>query len=195
MSDQVLSAIPYWAEPTDPLAWDTLVLGGVTWPGVCDITGGGLVRKIDVKHAKGQDGATITDEGLEPAKLDITLTVYNQTDWQLLQELLPTVWPRKKGGERTPLEIVHPKAALLGIRYIYLTEVPIPEFDKAKQLLTVTLKCMEYVPQPAAPKKAAGTGTGGDEIKSRVYSLNDTPADKADEGMDEDDWVDWGIDE
>ena len=180
MATTAASGVPFWLDVNDPLAWDTVILGGDVWPGLADVSGSGVVRKIDVKKGKGNDGATIKDEGNELAKLTITLTIYNETDWQLLQTLLPKIHPRQTGGPRQPIEIIHPKAALLGIKYIYVTSVPFPDFNKKDQILTLTIEAIEFAPAPRAAKKAAGK-TETDEIKSTSRVFGDVEAQRVDE--------------
>jgi len=156
MSDPSFYRIPFWLSADDPLIWDRLWLGGEEFPGLTTISGQGLQRKIDVKDAKGEDGGSIRDEGYQPARIQISIQIYSESDWQWLQELWPMITPRKKGGVRNPLEILHPVTELLGIRHIYIDTIPVPKL--ADQILTVTFGAIEWIPEPKTVKKGAGTG-------------------------------------
>ena len=152
---------PFWYNTFDPLAWDTVWLGGELFPGIASVTGSGLKRKVDVKKPKGSDGASLRDEGMEPAKLEIELVIYNKTGWEDLQGKLPIITPRKKGGLRTPLSIVHPLTRILGINNIYIDSIPIPDFDKTDGFLTVRFTAIEWFPAPKPVRAGKGAGTSG----------------------------------
>lgn len=154
------NGLPYWDDRDDPLAWDTLILNDEIWPGVCEISGAGVSRKVDVKKGKGEDGATLKDEGYDLARLSITLTIYSDGDWVELQRLLPTIHPRRKGGTRTPISIVNPQCNLLGVSSIYIDKISIPKKPKSGDgLVELEMSAIEWVPEPAPVKGGAGTGT------------------------------------
>ena len=140
--------------------WDTLYLAGERWPGICSISGKGIARRLDQKKSKGSDGATLKDNGNDLAEWTIELLIYNPTDWEDLQRLLPLVSPRRAGGPRQPLAIVYPSLSLLGISSCYVKAVSVPNIDKKSQQLTVTMAAIEWVPKPRKVKKGAGTRRG-----------------------------------
>jgi len=159
--DNTVSGWPHWDQRDWPDAWDALILGEDEWPGVWEISGAGVSRKIDIKKQAGTDGASMTDEGYQPAQLTITGTIWTKDQWSELQRLIPKVHPRKPGGSRTPMEIYHPQSALLGITQIYINKIGIPKKPSAGDgLLTLSMSAVEWVPAPKPVKKAAGTGTG-----------------------------------
>jgi hypothetical protein len=137
--------------------WDVLWLGGVQFPGVWTISGSGVSRKLDVKNPKGAAGASLTDEGDELALLDLDGFMWEQEQIDEFERLLPDIHPRRQGGPKTPLEIYHPMAKLLGIANIYIKQIPIPVHDKKQKTLRVSLKSIEWVPTPKVQKKGAGT--------------------------------------
>jgi hypothetical protein len=160
VAEPVPVGIPHWDDRDDPLVWDTLFLAGEIWPGVCEISGAGVSRKIDVKKSKGSDGATIKDEGYQPAKLTIRLTIYSENDWQLLQALLPSIHPKRKGGVRTPLEISNPQANLLGITQIYIDKIGIPKKPTSGDgLCVLDMSAIEWVPTPKPIKTGGAAGS------------------------------------
>lgn len=160
--------LPFWYNDFDPLAWDTIFLGGELFPGIANVTGPGLKRKVDVKKPKGSDGASLRDEGIEPARLEIELLIYNISDWEDLQGKLPIITPRKKGGLRTPLSIVHPLTRLLGINNIYIDSIPFPELDKSTGFLSVRFTAIEWYPAPKPVKTGKAAGTSGSNKEDHI---------------------------
>jgi hypothetical protein len=167
------SGIPYWDDRDDPLAWDTLWLGDEMWPGLVEISGAGVSRKIDVKKAKDTDGATIKDEGYQPAKLTITVTIYSLYQWGELQRLLPTVHPRRKGGTRTPLDIVNPQANLLGINQIYIDKIAPPKKPgRGDGLCSITMSAIEWVASPKPVTSGAGSPGNAAQMSPADEEMN-----------------------
>jgi len=171
----VATGLQFWTEPDND--WDKLVLGGVVWPGVIsDISGDAVARNLDIKKSKGSDNATITDEGNTNAKFSVTLTIWTDAQWRELQERIPEVHPRRKGGERKPLQIINPQLNLLGINEAYLISIPIPKLDRFKGgPLDFTMGFLEWVPNPKPVKVNTG-GSGkvnnnanqGDEVERQL---------------------------
>jgi hypothetical protein len=170
------AGIAYWDDRGQPIDWEIVYLAGVGWPGVAEVSGAGCSRKIDVQKTKGEDGAALKDEGYEPARLTITLKIYSAQDWQRLQELLPLIHPRKKGGARTPIDICYPSVNLLGITQIYIDKIPIPAKPSAEDgILVLELSAIEWFPEPQPVKKGAGTGKPPDTAdKSAAGGKNGT---------------------
>jgi uncharacterized protein YkwD len=164
-------SLPFWINEEDPLAWDTVYLGGDALPGIASLGGSALKRVMDKKKAKGKDKANLKDEGDQPAELEITLLIYNQIEWNLLQEVVETFRPPKAGGERKPVSIEHPLTQMFGITMVYVTEVAVPSFDKAQQTLTVSVKCVEWVPKPKPVVGGAGTGQCSKAVPKNVSDM------------------------
>jgi hypothetical protein len=159
MADIVGSGVPFWTD--DTAEWDTLILGGTVWPGIWEISGEGVQRKIDLKKSKGSDKATLKDEGYKNAKLTATGTIWTAEQLSELQAILPEVHPRKSGGDRTAMQLIHPAANLIGIDSVYLTGIKVPRLDGPKGgPLTVELSLIEWVPTPKPVKNASGGGGG-----------------------------------
>lgn len=159
MADVVGTGLAYWLE--DSGEWDQLILGGTNWPGIWEIQGEGVERDIDLKKSKGSDQATLKDEGYRNGKFDAVGIIYNDEQWRQLQSLLPEVHPRRKGGDRKALQIIHPQVNVLGIDSAYLTKIRIPELDRTRGgPLVVTLSFIEWVPKPKKVDNASGGACG-----------------------------------
>lgn len=154
-------ALPWVGEPG--LLWDTLLMGGEYWPGLPTVESEPS-RSVDVQKKKGDDGATEADQGYEPAKVKITLKIWLKEQWEELQRLLPLIHPRKKGGLKTPVDIVHPETQLKGVRQIYVTKIgaAVPGRGAETGSLTITFEAIEWFPAPKPAKaKMKASKTGG----------------------------------
>lgn len=149
------------------LLWDTLILGGEVWPGLPTVESD-VSRSIDKQKKKGDDGANLVDQGYEPAKVKITIRIWLQEQWDDLQVKLATVHPRKKGGVRTPVDIIHPETQLKGVRQIYIEHIGPAVAGTGAQcgLLTISIDASEWFPEPKpakpATKKSKAEANGGD---------------------------------
>lgn len=172
---------PWWNEAGEGQdQWDTLIMAGNTWPGLATISGSGVKRRIDAKKTKGKDGAILKDNGLDLASISISLRIWTAEHWQRFNELLPTVHPKRKGGVRTPTEIVHPQCNMLGIKAIYISQIQIPDLDRSTGIMTIDFTAIEWVPAPPVVKRAAGTFGGGPGDQDFVEDLLDVATDVAD---------------
>lgn len=148
----------------DDLLWDTLYLGGEAWPGIPQIETE-KSRDIDIAKQKGQDGATLTDQGYPGATVKITIRVWLDSQWAELNRLLPTIDPRVRGAFRTPIDIIHPEPNLKGVKQIYVKKIGATTVDKG--VVTQVIECAEWFPEtkPAKSKsKTSKTDTTGGAI-------------------------------
>lgn len=144
------TAIPYWLD--DPDAWNHPIIGDVTLPGICTVVAE-KGRDIDVKKTKGKDGATETDNGMEPGTVKISMWLGNRTHWEQWQAIRQKLDPSQPGALKSPMEIVHPACAERGIRNIIIKKISAGT-PTAKGGVTYTFDCVEWFAQPK-PTKAA----------------------------------------
>ncbi len=157
MTQTLGTGLSFWTESDND--WDTLILGGEVWPGIPRIRGRGVGRKLDVKKTKGADIGTVKDEGYKNGRLTISLTIWTSTQWRELQRLLVLIHPRRKGGERRPLDIIHPMANLLGVTTVYVETIPFPDVDFERGgPMVFSFDAIEWTEAPKPVKKASGTG-------------------------------------
>jgi hypothetical protein len=169
-----MSGIPFWDD--DPEAWDHVVLGPHTLPGLAEITNLTKAEKVDVKSPSGSTGASITCSGAEPATLDIVLRVWTREQWGKLQIILPELQPKKPKG--TPYDIAHPKTALRNIKAVYIQEISGPN-NVESGIQEITFKCVEYL-QPSShptttPKTSQGIGTFENQLVDPPKPPSHTP--------------------
>lgn len=146
-----MAELNFWDEPDGP--WDRLQLGNFHMPGAWTVTCE-CSRDIDVKKSKGKDGAHVQDHGYRPATIHLKGTIWEREQWKLLQTILPELHPRKKGGDRAPLNAEHPALAIMGVHTIYVHKIHAPEIgDKGLEL---DIECLEWTPPKGVKKKPAG---------------------------------------
>jgi len=150
-----VAEFPSWIDDAD--AWDRVGLADFYLPGICTVSGLEIARDIDVKKTKGSDGATMTDNGIDPAAFSITMHMTAE-EWPMWLAVLPKVHPRRPGGAREPMAIRHPEPNALGITNIYVKTIKVSP-PSPRGGYTVTLGVIEWFPAPKPVKKAAGKGT------------------------------------
>lgn len=154
-------------------AWDKLIMGGVTWPGVCKID---PVTELEIDVAKqkkkgeevGKD-ATLTDKGYKPATVKATIQIWDREDWEELEKILPKFAPKKTSTVRDAFDIYHPSAALLGIDTVVVQSVSIHHPEE--QTLIVEMQLLQYFPETAIEKKkvvanAGNSRRGGESLEA-----------------------------
>ena len=100
--------IPYWW--ASPEAWDTLVLAGAPMPGVARVAVA-RTRRVEVKGARGQDGADYTLTGYDPAEITISLTIHTEAQFEEAVNLLDAIGPgvaTAKKAKSLAVDIAHP---------------------------------------------------------------------------------------
>lgn len=146
---------PFWdgSGGIQDQAWTAVWLGGVYLPGICTVNCE-RKRSIEKKKTKGTDGTTVTDQGDELVEIKIRVEVYNRDQWREWQAVIGQIWPKKAGGDRQPLEIMHPLPNFLGIKDVYIERLkPNPPEN---QVMIIEIDCTEYAPNPKPVEKAAG---------------------------------------
>lgn len=91
MTDMAISL--FWDDSPD--LWDTVFLDGAALPGIARVSAS-HGRKLDVKSAPGMNGARIVDKGYEPAKVEITLKLWTDEQFQRWLVLAPTLTFRRE---------------------------------------------------------------------------------------------------
>jgi hypothetical protein len=157
-------SISFWGDKNDDGAWNNLILGGCLWPGIATVTIE-KSRDIDQAKSKGKDGITLTDNGFNAAKIDISIKLFEEWHWLAIQNVLPNFDPKITGGTKTPVDIIHPTTSLSGIKYIYIQKINIGNPENG--VLTITIEAIEWFPATKAtsttkkPKGLNGTDKNG----------------------------------
>lgn len=121
-------------------AWNTVILGNVTIPGMCSVKGLDAGLKADKRRKRGADGATSRDLGIEPSKFTIE-TVLTEDDWPAWLVALPKINPRTVGRVRQPVEIVHPAPNMVGVTQVRIVKLQMdPPTARGGMLIKIQLE-------------------------------------------------------
>lgn len=155
--------IPFWY--TDALAWDNVVLGDIICPGSANsIENLSSGRKVDIKEAPGKDGASLVDQGKEPAKFTIVCTLATPQELREWSELVNRV--RVKQGEAPEaFSCAHPQLAMLNITSCYVLEVSGLDHQGAG-VWVGKLSCLEFIP-------LKGSKGGAGKVKNSEVEIRD----------------------
>lgn len=129
---------------TDPDAWDTLTIGGVTFTGQHEWSGDVLKRKLDHRHAPGRDGARVRDKGYDLAELELSLKCTEAQHWADLTALVALLFPRSTDTTRRAAHACdHPALAVAGITEVYAVSMASP-YQSSPTVWETTIKLVEY---------------------------------------------------
>jgi len=125
-------------------AWDVIYLGSQQLPGIVEVSVRKL-RDIDKKKAAGQNGATLTLHGFDPAEGDIKVTIWTPQQFIDLQTMLRAILIPSGKSQPDPLDVTHPKFQTAGVTSV--VPVGIDSIDKGsvQGTMTLTLKVVEYI--------------------------------------------------
>lgn len=156
----------------NPQSWDTVRIGQVTSPGICEIGDWKQKPEWDVKRGKGVLGATITFVGRAPARGTITFKLWTSAHFVAWDSFRPLFKynPAKKAVQA--IDIFHPSLA-----DIELNSVVCEGIGSAKHmgggLYTIDVDLLEYFPPPKA--SAVGTPSGSTSGKSTAGGKSTDP--------------------
>lgn len=147
-----MSRVPWWYDA--PEVWDTLVLAGTPMPGIATVEVQ-RARKVDVKGARGTDGAEYTLTGYEPATVSIELTMWDKDTFDRAAELLEALGPgiaKAKAAKNLAVDISHP-ATQLGapITAIVITDTQYGMPNNGQW--AIKMSATEYLPAKIAKTK------------------------------------------
>jgi hypothetical protein len=156
--------IPAWGGPgvsdQDASAWWTAQIGEFVLPGICTCEGFDRAQELDEKKSKGNDGATLEDNGRPLAKGVIHQEI-TAADWPLAHKIMQSLDPQQKGAVRQPQALIHPHPNALGVTQIRVRKVSITP-PTAVAGMVINYDCIEWTPQPkpAKAKKTVNEGSG-----------------------------------
>lgn len=146
-----------------PELYDHILIGGQRSPGVCTLSGFKRSVAWDVKQGGGQDGASTTRKGKEPASGTVTVYLVDETgqqseqdEWQAFAALLQIAQQ-----QAIAFDVYHPDLMTLKITSAVVTWVGQVEHD-GKGGAKASFGLMEYLPpkkKPAAKPKSKSSGS------------------------------------
>lgn len=149
------------SDVNDPIeqaqSWDTIQLGNVTSPGVCELSGFKRLFGWDVKKGKGTKGSTLTLNEYPPVEGSIKFMLWEVShfeEWAQFRKLFQYD-PTKKPV--TALDIYHPSLADIELKSVVCKSISAIKHE-GKQLYTCEVELIEYHPPPK--KNASGNPAG-----------------------------------
>jgi hypothetical protein len=142
----------------NPEAWDTIIVGQTTSPGICKVSEFKRAHEFDVKKGKGTLGATITFVGRPPAKGSITFQLWTPehfADWDKFRPLLKYD-PTKAAVQA--IDIYHPSLADIDINSVVVESIG-NIVHEGQQLYSITVELLEYFPPPKSSAVSTPTGS------------------------------------
>lgn len=94
------AGVPFWG--TSPEAYDTVVLAGMRFPGICRISGTGFKQRVDTQKAAGVHGSSGKQHGRETCGIDIHITIFTEEHLRSLEKIINAVKPRSGDGKPKP---------------------------------------------------------------------------------------------
>lgn len=138
-------------------AWDSVKIGSVQTPGICEVTVF-KARDVDKKKAAGSDGARLTIHGIEPGTGDIELTIWTPEQLKTLraawEKISPSSNKRPKGVPASApwppaFDVAHPVFKAHAIKSVVVIGAEGPKPGRIKGSRIFTIKWVEYL----APSK------------------------------------------
>lgn len=151
-------------------AWDQLVLGGETFPGLCQIEPSVELSVDVVKWVTNPNSidennppkyeARLVDKGYGPGRLRATVAVWTPDQWRDLQDVLPRYTPKEAQDIRDAFDILHPATKLIGITSVLVTKVTLR--PPVMQTLYVELEMLQWFPRSPFKKVRPNGGALND---------------------------------
>lgn len=134
--------------------WDKLILGGVTWPGICTIEPGvtlgvDVVKLITNINAISETSppiykARLSDKGYNPATARALVAVWEKDQWEDLEETAAKFSPKQTSKIRDAYDILHPSTAVLGIDSVIITGLRLRH--PVNQTLVCEIELLQWFP-------------------------------------------------
>lgn len=128
-----------------PDLWDSLTLAGVMFLGTVKVSGDPVGVDLDVTKSSGRDGSRVRDKGAKPAKVKLTLVLWDEVTWTSWDALLPVIDPRRQVGRRTPVDVSHPALSQRGIGKLYIEAIAFPDVQDSGRV-EVVVQAYEFMP-------------------------------------------------
>lgn len=159
-------------------AWDLFVIpsAGGYLPGACEVSCH-RYRDLDKKKPKGDDGARLTLHGLEPAQVEIAVTIWTPQQLKDLQEMWAIMFtqsaPADKNGKYSieSFDVSHPVLKTHDVKSIVFQggEGPVP--GRVPKTRTFIIRAIEFI----APKKQQKKTTTPSKPRATLLDAPDQP--------------------
>lgn len=157
-----------------------IVLAGRKSPGVAEIRGAELKRRLSIRKSYGMSGSTVVDRGRELVRFDVLIQLCEPQDfleWESFSKELTKDLARNDPdapGRRKTLayDIEHPVLALVGVAKVLIETIRAPE-QVDDGVWEVKLGMIEYrEPKLALAKVKGSKATPVDPVEADIESLD-----------------------
>lgn len=176
-ADGTLSCPGFTGNTYSKNAWDFVTIAGnLKTPGICEVSAP-KARDVDKKKPVGANGARTTIHGIDPATVEISITIWTPEQLKQLQNLLPQIFPqsnkRPPGVSTTEpwppaFDVQHPILKAQGIKSLIFTAVEPPTSNGRTRVFKI--KAVEFLP----PSKTKATAT---PVKPKGNTRDPKPSD------------------
>lgn len=124
-------------------------------PGICEVQVT-KARDVDKKKPAGSDGARLTIHGVDPADVEIRLTIWTPEQLRQLMLLWTTLFPKAGKGSPPAFDSSHPTLAFHDVKSLQFVRATGPTID-AQRRGHFVLHAVEF--RPPSKKNATKTET------------------------------------
>lgn len=158
--------------------WDVVTIQGTTkTPGLCEVKVN-KGRDLDKKKASGSDGARVTFHGIDPAQVELEITIWTPEQLKKLEELWKQIFPqsnkRPKGtspNEPWPpaFDVEHPALKRHAVKSLVFIKGEGPDPGRFPKSRSFRISAIEFLP----PKKSKASTP----VKSKGSTLDPKTSD------------------
>ncbi len=169
----------------NPTGWDTVTIGGISVPGVVELSDAAREYDWDVKKGKGAAGATTTFTSKPPAEFTVRVRLWEPDHFVADDAILILItYDPEKGLPIIARDVYHPALSQVGISSCVTKKIGIithkgdGEFERE-------IRFLEYKPPPpvsavSTPSQSASDGAlDGASVDPLILAKQNTAAAKA----------------
>lgn len=174
-----MATVPSWQ--TRPSAWDKLLLGTDWLPGPVQVDIQEISSGLDIRKAPKTNRAVLVDQGYNPVKATITLTIgFNPIgpDWPsavdqfaLWQGILGRIRP-KRAQKQVAITVSHPQFQIVGVSKVFVVAVS-GLMGRGPGVRTVTIRVVEQA--PVVPAAAGSVQVAQPKGSTSISTLKKAP--------------------
>lgn len=143
-----MSGFAHWNE--DETSWDGIVVGdrGIYAPGIVESIDISRQAKVDTRTGPGVNGATLTFQGRELAKVSIGMKMWTVRHWERFRLFVAAFELGQNATKLLPRDFLHPALAVRGLRALVVTGLNGPSMPDAQDMVRYTIEALQYAPPP-----------------------------------------------
>lgn len=137
-----VSDVPFWGEAPD--AWNTVILAGITVPGIAKVGGKAFDIRMDRKSIPGEHGEKQTTLGREPCDPEIEVRLWTADHLTAFLSIVKAFMPKSQSALPPPIDAIHPALAMFRIKAVRVMSCSFPE-EHEPGVFVVKMRCREFI--------------------------------------------------